>query len=409
MQIIYNKYNKKQPTPKAISGPYTLTLLRNEEYNKNIYIFGEIHGYDFNCMDLCPVKCKNKQCPSGKTCNPTTGRCVKDMCKNKQCPHGKSCNTTTGRCVKEPNIAFEIAKKCDNMDIQDYLVELLKTTPVFIDLFIETQKGYDFLGERGKDFLSILRGMMRKCILRDKYKDIAFCKNARVHFVDVRWKYDNLIHKAENIFESSVIELETVKNKISEMYVNNRPGISSTRKILDKLREYRQTSDYDKFYNWVWDIIINTAYVKKELSRTYLRDKLIPAFKEELHQIVFDSMSFVKKFNNVEKFVQENDYVKGFMISINAIVLDIYLLCRVFKKYIHPNIDVNQPDEARNIIIYAGEAHDVSEKAILRELGFKTIFEYTPLDGDIGYNTRCLPVEKYTPLFTNLDKWDRRG
>ena len=44
--------NIKKATAKYINGPFTLSKHHSDKYNKTIYIFGEVHGNDFQCREV---------------------------------------------------------------------------------------------------------------------------------------------------------------------------------------------------------------------------------------------------------------------------------------------------------------------------------------------------------------------
>ena len=60
------------------------------------------------------------------------------------------------------------------------------------------------------------------------------------------------------------------------------------------------------------------------------------------------------------------------MLSIFSLRMDIYMICRLFKKFkVKPNSI--QPDEAYNSIIYAGNFHSTTYRNFLENNGFKLI------------------------------------
>ena len=145
LNIIYNYFNGVLPTPNYISGPMSLTYQTSKEYDMNVYIFGEAHGMEKNCMEL---------------------------------------------------------KKSNYMNVTNYLKKVFSNSDKFIDFYLEDVLFRTVKSGRREDFLTMLRDDFTDCLHPSKRTKCKF-KTIRAHFVDVR----QIEKKSDPYLTSPIYEL----------------------------------------------------------------------------------------------------------------------------------------------------------------------------------------------------------
>lgn len=322
-KLIYNHYNKKnkqpgvteQPITDYIGGPYTITNMYSREYNINIYLFGEFHSDTIDCLD----------------------------------------------------------KKYEF--IQDYLQKLLDNTDVFLDMYFEFPA---FTGYKYEKELPIKKQFTLIKLFKQFYSCIETitrtaekCKLGRVHYVDVR-----RILSEENL-ENDISWLQNLisynkKSTMKNAFLENKVRI---KKIFNKILEH-------KFYlqDFFIEELLNHKYIKKEKQKSYIGDLIFDYIKKEIKNILFNEeqniLNIVDKIDydlfTLNKF-EYNDIniLYDTLLNINALVMDFYTLCRIFKTFNVQN-KFDQPEKPHNIIYYAGAAHTEKIENFLLSIGFKT-------------------------------------
>jgi hypothetical protein len=372
MRLINNYFRSKQiksPTIDFIGGPHTLTLHWSAKYNKIIYIFGELHG--------------------------------KDVCTY------------------------------DNMmRVQDYLKNIFRHSSAFIDFFLEIQmftKGkydYSIFSTPGLSRLSDLRRQNIKCIESGQRQENRECDNRRVHFDDIRdIPVDSKGRLAINI--NSTLVLDTALTDFSKYAYektifydkdeqNESILIKDKKYIIDTLKyifmnsyNSKATIDFirygsDEAYKAFYEKEIEThELVNYELSKSPEQSKIREFAEEEFEKMRRDFNLITHKIalyltkcsdeNLIYDFykLSDNDYLKFFgyildfrnqLLLFNSILVDIYTLARMFKKFQLNNTKnirkTDEPEEPHNIIMYSGDEHSENVRRFLHEkLGFDLISE----------------------------------
>ncbi len=288
IKLVNNHYEQKKPQAINIAGPMSLTLHTSNKYKKQIYIFGEQH-------------------------------------------YGELC---TGESITLP----------------DYLEQLLLTTDVFIDLYLETALG-------GIAFLEQLKTKYGYCI-RDA--DIS-CELFRLHAADIRFKKEG-------------IHVGLITNE-----------------LVEKIRQMSQEEAEIYFWNR-----IATSQFNKEMDRSYMGNVILKYMKNLFEDYI--RRDYHARFSRLKEYSMEGvKYsMKGIQYAIavySSIQMDGYLLARIFKKF--KNVK-NQPEEPHNIIIYVGDAHAEHYRDFLKKLGFKEHKHKTQL-----LYERCLHLQKFPQPFFN--------
>ena len=356
MNLICN-HSKQKPDPEFIGGPRTLTVHWSNTYKKMIYIFGEHHSDIINCDDIF--------------------------------------DEAKGGDIDTPN-----AKK---MSIEYFLGELIKTTDVFLDIFIElpvlsnreTRKYHENFLPLGESRLSKLFDQFKECI-EYPTRGGERCKLARMHYFDTRSKEDDVgLSDGNDIIAYFRIELQYLFNEATHLNLTFDQLASNFRLRMRKdinftivLNNMSEPS-LKKFKNFWISPLTKNYYIDKELNRLEkdnpeLKTKIVDYVKKEIIRRAMNKRKFFKKviknfiFNDTcesYRFCKALELIQNELSHIYAGVIDAYILARVFKKFnmdemkekAYPDV-TDQPDRARNIIIYGGDNHAEICRRFLKDI-----------------------------------------
>ncbi len=341
-QLCINDYEnfirKYIPKPSFIGGPSCLTVYHSSYHNKTIYIFSEIHQLDMNCTNV-----------------------------------GSSQGTTFNQDTQ--------------MSVEDFLFTLLKTSNVFLDIFIETAP-FDQHNEAYPSFyvdgrLTKIHNKLNKCIHSKTRSGISDCIAGRIHWIDNRRSPYFPFVQIDN-FEPS--ELTTIDKK------NNI--ISNIKVYKDELLKISELKDNNEIYDYASKKIIayftNSKQIKKVDGMLGLQ---IQSFLlSELRKHIYDneSYSYIKSSKKILEIIDEpvekidfselSTWITLFSAEsrdFGVIMMDYYTLMRMFKTFKKKKDQkFDQPTKANNIIIYAGQTHSNRYGRCLQHLGFQ-LYEKT--------------------------------
>ena len=399
MKLILNYYDNKrrlinETVYNKIGGPISLTLQWSEEYNMYVYIFGEYHSDKIDC-DIAPsggkidMKSIRDGCGAKKVRNPITKKCV-----NEDGVLGKNI-------IKEAKEAA--LKKEPYIKVETYLKDLFLNTPAFIDFYLETPgyTGQDYLyGAHpwvfGTNRLSKLSANFDDCLRAIKRKDSYLCRNVRVHYLDIR-KEDEMKDVNDVSHLRSIFHYIQKNPKLS--YSDKLSLLKNDRRIDETIKRLR-TPDTDEYINFWKKQLLQSSIVRKEFVRTILPKAVL---KDFLEKEIIDSALFYRSI--FQKYLKSWDTPEinldmvligiSETVLLNALVMDMYTIARMFKKF--KNVE-NQPERPRNIILYAGDAHSTVCRKFLDHLGFKTITK----TAGVTYDTRAMnKYWKNSPAYAN--------
>ncbi len=323
MELVRNWMRGGQPITPAISGPQTLTEQVDPNSQRRVYVFGELHGRD--------------------------GECSQDK----------------------------------YMEARYYFRRLFTTTSAFIDFFLEipsytgTSWSKVFMenirdGRQG-DIMKDIRGALVKCTSA-AHRDAKDCQLIRAHFTDVR--FDN--HAATNTL-SYLALLSTmtpgrirmglaapdVRQLLADLVKDPGHVIETyvlsgkfTKKALLQLNPEIQESIRD--------------YVAVSLKSEFeAREKLYGSGGRTLQHLAL--LMYNTDLNTVsdDKMVRLLKYINNaYLTPLESWVVDAYTMARLFKTFAASG---DQPTEARNAIVYAGEAHAERLRVFLTRVGFSMV------------------------------------
>ena len=358
MDLIRNYYNNKKverPIITRIGGPISLSLQWSDNYNMCVYIFGEKHKTKTDCYK------------------------------------GDAIATGGNKMV---------VKETQSVNVENFLYDLFQYTPAFIDFYLETPgyTGQDYKG--GKHIwmnkplrLSQLSTAFYQCLSAIKRKDNPLCKLVRVHYLDIR-------KDTEMVDVNDVSYVRSVWHKInslSDIEIQNR--LKNDKRVAATVKKLT-TKDIEEYKTFWKDQLLQSTILKKEFSRTILPKNIVLDFLEK--EIIYSAMQLREVFQDtLETFNNNNMDVKNVMsgikktVSINSVVVDMYTITRMFKKF--KNVK-NQPERPRNIILYTGDSHSTRIRKFLKQLDFKVINETDGIPYDYHNNNKYY---KNSPAYTN--------
>ena len=389
----------QKPVANFIGGPYTLTLQWSAEYKKLIYIFGETHD-------------KINDCPK-----------------------------------EEDKI----------IQIEDYILQLYQNGDSFIDLYIETgavfNKEFSYVTDHEELNINQTRNKFKEC-----FDDINFplCHKGRVHYFDIRdihnFNYLSINHSFVKYYD--FMKITNKKDYLDHLtYFFNDP------KVLKMFTDISIMQSPEDFIDYLKKEFEANSFFEKELRKSTIEVKIndfIDKLIEDDKNIIIPIMESVKelfiKLNkdffisgeyNFENLIYEDyeeeydddenpenasynhiryhlDYIIfNYLLYLNCYLIDAYLLGRVFKIFDIDTIDekkqriTDEPEEPRNIIIYAGNLHSDVYREFLKKVGFELIALTGPdwrkkkeLKTDTEYNY-CIDMRNFPqPFFDYHEKVD---
>ena len=373
MNIIINHYlNTQKPIPLFISGPSNVTFHWSNKYEKMIYIFGENYSNSIDCDDFIEAE-------------------------------------AAGYPIDTHNASL--------MSFEYFLGQFIKTTDKYLDVFLQfpalsdkviRKYSEDFLPDR---HLVNLFNQFKECI-EFPTRGGESCKLARVHYFDTQSSDDNtssndtighfILHLGKVIKDYKLDGLSTIRDKYVQLSYDN-----NCNEVKKYMTEVKDDTEFEAF--WILPLEQN-AYVKKELDKLdqELKSKIVDYIKKEIIQRAHAERSIWKELR--ERIYKGSiddveDVLKNMLKSVSSVyscVADAYLLARLFKTF---NLEemkekaayqgiTDQPDTARNIIIYCGNEHAENIRRFLKNiLAFNVIASFD------NTNYRCVDMTAIQPLF----------
>lgn len=342
MTLIYNHFSVKKPVAEILAGPLKVIKMWSPEYNKIIYLFGELHSLKVDCKNYTLV--------------------------------------------------------------ENYFYDLINTTDVFIDLFLEipayTGIGYD----KPLDDLILDTRLVKmlkrfgKCVEYRNRGDV-LCKLARVHYFDIR-KHGSGVNDI-SYFRSTIRNLFLRRGQNKRDVLGN---ILKDKRVMKTLKNMGNPN-FSEYLEYVKSQIYTNTFVKKELDRSYMKQEIINYMEYYITlQAKVDHKNFVALVHTIFTNKSERSFsiaLKKFLnltVRFNSYLPDIYTLSRIFKNF---NVENDEPKSPSNVIVYGGYNHMKNLHNFLKNTGFQTL-EETKLDTEIRLEYRyCVNMKGITqPLFS---------
>jgi hypothetical protein len=265
---------------------------------------------------------------------------------------------------------FHAEPRCSGpypMRANTWILEILKSADVFVDLFIESSppdlKGFYEEGPYSKmpplpvdgygTMVSLIL-QLDKCI---REKTSCPVPNARIHGINVR------------------VMGNALRYHIAQMYPE--PPLTSEGKLPDVPDEVMIKLKY------MAETIINSKKMKKQL-----RDCPECICDQFSTDNINKKITFAVSQSN--RYQIYKDRVNWIYVTVGGIIMDVYFLGRLFRKF-DTSKERGKPDRVQNAIIYSGGAHAVTYESILNDCGFKTIFSKGSRRVE-GPQSQCLDI-----------------
>lgn len=373
----------QKPVTEYIKGPKTLTVHSSEFFNMFVYIFGE-HHIQADCS-IFPLS--------------------------------------------HPDIPGFLG---NTMNIENYLEQLIKHSYDYLDYFFEVpttgrknlQYGHPIVLNSG---ISPLNNIYQKFVGCIQYttRHATECQLGRVHFFDVR---------SENVIQTDIITylwmslilpedkekkiIKTINNKIflarlQSMYIH---GCITEKKLFTYFRAYIFGNKYNVVeldrllkstnYNEIEMGITIEQYITNEIG-VLVKLYFLP-LKHHVANLLTIRKRIVKigyrNWTNIplpdrDGMIKSFKCVKDYVTRLVSIGPDLYVLSRMFKSFnltkpaFAGAVAFDQPTQALNIVIYAGDAHSQKYRRFLNMLDFKEVAKTGHANND---QISCIDM-KYIP------------
>lgn len=389
MNLICNHFDKDRPMPRFIGGPRNLTVHHSKEYDKMIYIFGEYHSHIIDC------------------------------------------DTRFGAESIKENLDKPNSKK---MRVEYFLSEFIRTTDVFLDIFVEFPIIPKKEGKYHDDFepfqynlrINKLLENFEECLQRDSRTEL--CSLARIHYFDIRgFDKQGILTGSTNI-HYFFFKLRSIFSQFSgDLLIKNLKLFMKDQIIESFLIDYLSETNETKFKRiWVQHLY-NFYHITKELERLKkydpkMKDKILHFFEKEITEKAMKQREALIVnaniiLNDTIWHWSNNVFELAFRNIFNSITYiatlypDLYNVLRIFKTFNMSEMKekaykeaTDQPDKTHNIIIYAGDLHSQVYRKFLKDVLHFEKIEVAGKEepyGEIGEAMYCIDMEPITqPLFS---------
>lgn len=214
------------------------------------------------------------------------------------------------------------------------------------------------------------------------------------HYVDVRlgeekFKKTVLIMTSKDVRDMLFKELSsfnrdsrkeilynTFLTELKNILMFNPSGVMDI--LVNEIKQLKDEEIKDKiisFYNSIYQVSVMSIL---NIHNKPITEQDIDNFIGLIEELIID--------NDRENFEALVDKIEDNYLGIVSALMDIYLMCRLFRKNV------------KNAIIYCGRLHNDSYKIILEDLGFKLNFSAS--SEKPGVDFQCIDISKL-PVFTN--------
>ena len=417
---------KKSPksTPRYIEGPLNISCHWSQDFQKLICIFGEIHG-------------NQKDCPAGEESESTVS--IEDYL-----------NDYFLKPFSFTDFFIEMDSNVDGYKNDEYfgknsrLNRIRKNFQKCVDSTIRDQ--YPYCNLSRMHYFDIRRGEVKNgfdtdgtTIIRSVNPMSQFCSDIKAfnkqftitpNFI---FDFSQNFRRLSDFYTSNLGIINVLMNCLTDVdgYIKFFRTEFKNYKILEKEIDRSNTEimrrldifihlelinlttfqveDTDEYQN----IVKKTTLEKlKKYTDLFIQGYLsIKRFNDHF-EILSKSLSLVNQqqkwlnlFNNIKKYLDE---MKKMIVHYNALIIDAYVLARIFKKFNINSEDsrkrreTDEPEEPHNIIIYAGNGHSqVYRKFLTNYLNF----EDEGIGGSCLLNNEDIPIQpRYCVDMKNINQ-----
>ena len=193
------------------------------------------------------------------------------------------------------------------------------------------------------------------------------CELMRIHNIDSRENWDNFI-SCEQFYMEVLVDMYNPEFNVDVVYIINilkrigQPILNIFNALLKPDSEAVST---------IFELMKTNPFIEKELRNSYLKDLITDFIKSKLTKIMLEwnlryfNIEFLINCINNGFLEQDHEIIKAYIQrafiyfeDIGVLSMDLYSLSRIFKDYKKKDDDEGiQPEQSKNIIIYAGKAH----------------------------------------------------
>lgn len=217
-------------------------------------------------------------------------------------------------------------------------------------------------------FLDCLQPSTRKT----SYK----CQLLRIHNIDARfsWLTEKIYDDFYTHISYFILNDSWKFNYDNQTKIKLIKNINKAVEVISSLYDFdNETINIEKLDR----VIFSNRYVQKELDKveTNMKEKIINHYKQKIYtnlnpETVLNLKELILCLNDRILVSELSSYftpVASFFHIMNASIMDMYCLSRIFKQY---NVqDTFQPVESKNIIIYTDFFNSKSYKDFLQSIG----------------------------------------
>ena len=218
-----------------------------------------------------------------------------------------------------------------------------------------------------------ISNMFRDCIEAEN------CHLLRMHNIDLRfsWLSEHIYNDFYTHISYFILSDSWELNYDNQVKINLIKRINRNKavEVISSLYDFSNEQINIPKLN---ELIFSNQYMKREIDKVEspIKEQIINHYKQKIYEILTPKMSLNLKelilcLRDRIPIPEENSYFKPvsyLFLYINAYIMDMYCLSRIFKKYRVKETDF-QPVESKNIILYTGAFHSKSYKDFLLSIG----------------------------------------
>ena len=208
----------------------------------------------------------------------------------------------------------------------------------------------------------------KKCIQPSTRKTES-CELMRIHNIDVRQNWDNFI-SCDQFYLEVLVDIFKNTQNINPSNIKNilqRMG----QPILNVLNTL--TKPHSQAVLSIFKLLKTNPFIEKELNKTYLKRPIEDFIKFKINEIILRWTLRIETIKALIEYINESSMMtvqgeeefemiilntRERIVDIGVLSMDLYSLCRIFKEYKkRDDEDDIQPEQSKNIIIYAGDFH----------------------------------------------------
>jgi hypothetical protein len=438
-----NKYNYILPytNPKkieSISGPISLSIWRSDKYDKTILLFGDQHIASSNLT--CAGDDKTLYLPKYlKMVFSKNNKKIIDVFIELPYQQNKRYSVDTpyapnmirnigkefGECFQNlydktlcnanyPNVRFHA------MDLRNFLTDKF-SNDIKLNAFIEFSDTLQDISSYNYRIKAKLDNNMKSLLQLIKNYLGVDEKNKFDEFYGLLAKGHGppLFKKIYNTINDFVILNNIDDDKINQTLKEISLGLIPTDYRL-KLYNYIKDFQYSDFVDILFDPNGKIFKNFNSIIDSTIRDSLIINIKKYINDILgsykevnvedvlnkFKSSILSFDINNLDE-KKNVDTMENIIFLLTDLVMDAYMVSRIFKNFTKKETSLLHADVANNIIIVAGDAHKTFYDNVFDNMGFNKVFLFrvmhTPARLRQFPELRCLDVKRMPNQVSGLE------